>query len=80
SVNRQLSWLTKRHGRSINVLTLGGAVRSVATEEPMKRTIRTYYEPCAAGACTFCLELNSAHYTFYRSRTFWWTGPVPSFR
>lgn len=80
SVNQYVSWLTQRHSRGINVLTLNGAVRHVSTKEPMKRAIRPYYDRCAAGACTFCLELNSAHYTFYRSQTYWWTGSVPSFR
>ena len=71
-------WLTRRHGSSINVLTFGGAVRSVRTTELMNQTIENYYDGCAAGNCTFCLELQVPHYSFAHTRTYWWTGPVPS--
>jgi len=71
-------WLTRRHGKTINVLTLGGEVRSVRTAELMNRTIEPYYTRCAAGDCTFCLELEAAHYSFAHARTYWWTGPIPA--
>ena len=72
------SWLTRRHGRTINVLTLGGQVRSVRTAELMTRTILSYYSNCAAGDCTFCLGSEDVyHYSFAHARTYWWTGPVP---
>jgi prepilin-type N-terminal cleavage/methylation domain-containing protein len=71
-------WLTRRHGNSINVLTLGGAVRSVRTTELMRQAPVEYYDFCAAGSCTFCLDLHARHYSFAHTRTFWWTGPVPT--
>ncbi|MHC4091199.1 MAG: type II secretion system protein [Planctomycetota bacterium] len=71
------SWLTRRHGKSINVLTLGGEVRSVRTAELMTQSIQTYYEPCAAGDCALCLDLEVAHYSFAHAQSYWWTGPVP---
>jgi hypothetical protein len=70
-------WLTQRHGRSINVLTLGGAVRAVRTSHLMRQPITSYYAACAAGDCTFCNELVEDHYSFYHASTYWWTGSVP---
>lgn len=69
-------WLTQRHGVSINVLTMGGAVRSVRTTELMRQPIASFYPRCAAASCTFC-ELEEPHYSFAHSRTYWWTGPLP---
>ena len=60
------------------MLTLGGEVRSVRTAELMNRTIEPYYATCAAGDCTFCLDLEVAHYSFADARTYWWTGPIPA--
>ena len=76
SVDPYQSWVTQRHARGVNVLTLGGAVRMVPTRELMNRPIRDFYEPCAAGECPLCLELHLPHYSFYHAQTYWWTGPV----
>jgi len=72
------SWVTQRHGISINVLTLSGEVRPVRTNKLLREAITDYYPQCAAGDCTFCLHLNVEHYSFAHARTFWWTGPVPA--
>ncbi len=77
SVDPYQSWVTQRHARGINVLTMGGAVRLVPTKELMSRTIRDFYEPCAAGECPLCLELHLPHYSFYHAQTYWWTGSIP---
>ena len=70
-------WITQRHGNSINVLTLGGAVRTVRTREVINKAVQPYYDKCAAGDCTFCTELQEEHYSFWHAYTYWWTGPVP---
>jgi len=70
-------WLTRRHVSAINVLTLGGAVRSVRTAEVMQQKVEASYGTCAAGYCTLCLE-EIEHYSFAHNRTYWWTGPKPT--
>lgn len=72
------SWITRRHLGGINVLTIGGGVQKVSTDELMRTTIQPYYPNCAAGDCTLCVSLGVPHYSFAVSRTFWWTGPVPT--
>ena len=71
-------WVTTRHGRGINILTLGGGVRDARTLETLQTPINRYYLNCAAGGCTLCRELRMFHYSFARDRLFWWTGPAPS--
>lgn len=73
----RLSWVTRRHGRGIHMATLAGEVRDVKTEEILRQPIRKYYANCSAGGCTFCNELEMFHYSFAKSRLFWWTGSVP---
>lgn len=72
------SWLTTRHGGKINVLTLGGGVRSVKTADIVKQPLQSYYADCASGGCTFCKSLGVDHYSFAKDHIYWWTGSVPS--
>ncbi len=72
------SWLTGRHFGHINVLTVGGAVKSVRTAELMEERIRSYYGSCASGGCPLCLQFEVAHYSFAPARVFWWTGTLNS--
>ena len=67
-------WITARHGRGINMLTLGGGVRSVRTIDIIDEPILDRYDSCVAGGCTLCTEFEVPHYTFARDRIFWWTG------
>ncbi len=71
-------WITGRHERKINALTLDGHVQEVRTWEIMQSPIQSHYENCDAGGCTLCRYLDVDHYSFARDRLFWWTGPVPS--
>ena len=71
-------WLTMRHGRGINMLTLDTGVRGARTSDIMQKPMRRYYETCAMAGCTFCNELRLFHYSFARDRLFWWTGPTPT--
>jgi prepilin-type N-terminal cleavage/methylation domain-containing protein len=71
------SWVTRRHGHGIHMATLAGEIRSVKTEVILRQPVRKYYSNCAAGGCTFCNELEMFHYSFAKSRLFWWTGSVP---
>lgn len=72
-------WLTARHGKGVNILTLAGGVRKAGTKHVMESPVRRYYRDCAAGGCSLC---NSSpqnqvyHYSFARDRLYWWTGPV----
>ncbi len=70
-------WITGRHVRKINALTLDGHVQEVRTWDIMQSPVQSYYEPCEAGGCTLCRYLDVDHYSFARDRLFWWTGPVP---
>ena len=70
-------WLTARHCGRINVLTLAGNVKDVATIPVLVRTIDSYYPDCAAQSCTICVDLELPHYSFAESHVFWWTGPSP---
>lgn len=76
--HRSRPWLTRRHRRGMNVLTLAGGVREARTLEVMRREINHYYDRCAAGGCTFCNGLHLAHYSFARDHLYWWTGTTPS--
>lgn len=71
-------WITKRHGRGINTVTLSGGVREAQTWDLFRKPIGAYYEACAAGGCTFCSELHLAHYSFARDHLYWWTGQTPT--
>ncbi|MFH0982336.1 MAG: hypothetical protein V2A79_12460 [Planctomycetota bacterium] len=76
--NVQISALTARHLGAINVwMMAGGNVQRVVTRPLMNQPPVPWYEKCAAGGCTLCLQ-STAHYSFAASRTFWWTGPVPT--
>ncbi|HNQ23444.1 MAG TPA: prepilin-type N-terminal cleavage/methylation domain-containing protein [Phycisphaerae bacterium] len=74
----QLPWVTTRHGKSINILTAGGAVREARTVDLLDKPILEYYSSCAAGGCTLCTRFHVPHYSFARDRLFWWTGPLPA--
>ena len=71
-------WITVRHGEGINVLTITSGVRAARTVETVRTLIRPFYTQCAQGGCTLCNDLRVYHYSFARSKLFWWTGPVPS--
>jgi type II secretory pathway pseudopilin PulG len=71
-------WLTRRHGRGINVATLEGGVREAQTWDIMRRPIGAFYDKCAAGGCTFCNELHLPHYSFARDHLYWWSGQTPT--
>lgn len=73
-------WLTTRHWRGINMLTLGGGVRPARTDDVMRNELRFRYEDCLAGGCTLCglpIQNRLFHYSFAKDRLFWWTGPLP---
>ena len=70
-------WLTDRHSGSINAVTFGGAIRSIRTQELMTEPISAYYEDCAVGGCTVCIQLGMPHYNFSAAGTYWWTGVLP---
>lgn len=72
-------WITRRHGNRINVLSLTGSVRQVVTDHIIHKPIRSHYDSCEAGGCTFCRYLLEDHYSFALKgdAMFWWTGPVP---
>jgi len=75
-------WVTRRHGHGINMLTLGGGVRSAGTEQVMRNPVRALYTDCEAGGCTLCNNGQSyrpliLHYSFARDQLYWWTGPLP---
>jgi|GEM_PF-1420290 len=72
------SWVTRRHGHGIHMATLAGEIRDVHTDQILRRPVRKYYSNCAAGGCTFCNRLGMFHYSFAKSRLFWWTGPIPT--
>jgi len=73
-------WLTVRHRRGINVLTLAGGIRNVTTDEVLNQSIENFYPNCHSGGCTLCREeLRLYHYSFAKDRLFWWTGRLPNF-
>lgn len=67
-------WVTKRHGESINMLTIDGSVRLARTKTTLQGPIQRYYPDCAAGGCTLCNYLHLYHYSFAKDRLYWWTG------
>lgn len=71
-------WVTTRHGRGVNMLTLTGGVQEARTEKVMKSPVRRYYADCASGGCTFCNRLRLPHYSFAKDRLYWWTGSAPT--
>ncbi len=76
-------WLVTRHGRGINILTLGGGVRQARTDDVMRTEIRWRYDDCAAGGCTLCnrgIANRLFHYSFAKDRLYWWTGPITNKR
>ena len=73
-------WVTARHNKGINVMTLQGHIRHVRTAEMLRNPIRRYYENCSAGGCTLCNELELFHYSFAKDRLFWWTGSLQTNR
>ena len=75
-VNPPGSWLTARHGRTINLMAMGGNVmRSHEVTELMGSVPENYYDDCATGNCTFCNVFHVVHYDFSKAGLYWWTGP-----
>lgn len=70
------SWVTTRHVAGINMAMLDGGVRTAITTDTVRARVMAYYSSCAAGGCTLCNELRIPHYSFARSRLYWYTGPV----
>lgn len=68
-------WVTTRHGFGINVLTIDGGIRAAHTKKALAGPIQRYYPECYAGGCTLCTDLHLYHYSFWRDRLYWWTGP-----
>ena len=74
------SWLTARHGRSINLMAWGGNVlKSHEVSELMAGVPEIYYDDCATGNCTFCNVFRDAHYDFSKADLYWWTGPYTGY-
>ncbi len=77
AVHPPASWLTARHGRTINLIAQGG--NAVAAGHDVGRMMddvpADYYDDCATGTCTFCNVFRAPHYDFSRSDLYWWTGP-----
>jgi type II secretory pathway pseudopilin PulG len=82
-------WLTDRHGFTMNTVTIGGSVREIHTSELFKSEVLPHYPNCDAGGCTFCRLFSNpslrpsgyeppSHYSFWRDRLFWYTGPWPT--
>ncbi len=74
--NGRKPWLTGRHVDGINMATIDGSARMARTHEAVKTRVMSYYPSCAAGGCTLCNEVRIPHYSFARSRLYWWTGPL----
>lgn len=77
------SWLTARHGRTINLMAMGGNVsvgKSHDVSKMMTELPEKYYDDCATGPgeCTFCNVFHAAHYDFSGSGLYWWTGQYES--
>jgi len=75
------SWLTARHGRTINLMAWDGhAVAAQNVAELMAGVPAVYYDDCATEGCTFCMVFRAPHYDFSTSKMYWWTGlyyPAP---
>ncbi len=72
-------WVTTRHEKGINMLTLGGGVREARTDRIVREPIRWRYEAGANGGCTLCnlgYEKRVYHYSFAKDQLFWWTGDL----
>jgi type II secretory pathway pseudopilin PulG len=70
-------WLTVRHGYGVNMLTADGHnVTEVSTVEAIRSPNQRFYWDCASAGCTLCV-VGTPHYSFHRSRLYWWTGPLP---
>lgn len=70
-------WLTTRHDKGINILTVGGAVRRARTVGMAKRPMQRWYKDCVAGGCSICAaepHEQLFHYSFAQDRLYWWTG------
>lgn len=69
------AWLPMRHGDSVHLSVMAGAV---TTSHPAGRwqtqPLAKYYDDCATGDCTFCNVWAAPHYDFSASRIYWWTG------
>ncbi len=74
---RRDPWLSGRHMKRINVLTITGNVKEVNIKPVLQRPVDSYYPACAAQYCTICVDLEVPHYSFAESQAFWWTGPAP---
>lgn len=72
-------WLTARHEKGINMLTVDGGVRPARTIDILKRKtpIRKVYREGELGGCTICTDLELYHYSFAKDQLYWWTGRAP---
>ena len=77
AVRPPASWLTARHGRTINLIAQGGNAVAARHDvsEMIDGTPADYYDDCATGRCTFCNVFRAPHYDFSKSGLHWWTGP-----
>ncbi len=77
AVRPPASWLTARHGRTINLIAQGGNAVAAGHDvsEMMDGVPADYYDDCATGTCTFCNVFRAPHYDFSESDLYWWTGP-----
>ncbi len=70
------NWLTGRHRRSINLMTMMGSKEyTQPTGRLAGRPPEPYYDDCATENCTFCNVFKAAHYDFSSKGLFFWTGP-----
>lgn len=77
AVRPPASWLTARHGRTINLIAQGGNAVAAGHDvsEMMDSVPAEYYDDCATKDCTFCNRFRAPHYDFSKSDLYWWTGP-----
>jgi prepilin-type processing-associated H-X9-DG protein len=78
------TWLTTRHGKSINVAAVDGSVRKARTYELLQEPIHDRYRSQCyrisgtpyGYVCALCAK-QEYHYNFSESNFWWWTGPFP---
>lgn len=77
AVRPPASWLTARHGRTMNLIAQSGNADAAGhgVSEMMDGVPADYYDDCATGTCTFCNVFRAPHYDFSESDLYWWTGP-----
>ncbi len=81
------TWLTARHGKTINVATIGGSVKKARTVELLTEPLESRHYECwrhdpVTGdyICWLCQGQQGQpyrHYNFSGSQLWWWTGLMP---